>query len=180
MKFRERFNYNPQTDELGRGGFATVYKAVDTTTGQVVALKIFNRDGNKRYSVKEEVTKVIALKHPNIVRYMEFIQEESINFQGESEMIEIAVIEFIEAGDLKGLIKSSPDYIKDIAPKILSDILKGLEYLHQNRIIHRDLKPDNILLYVINGQVVAKISDFGISKKSECVKKCIRRDSGNP
>ena len=43
----------------------------------------------------------------------------------------------------------------------------GVEHIHSNNWVHRDIKPDNILICAIDGWVRLKISDFGLSKKSE-------------
>jgi len=71
-------------------------------------------------------------------------------------------MELANAGDLKQFAKNNPNSPKLFA--LLQQVLSGLEYLHQKGIIHRDLKPQNILLVEEDGELTAKISDFGISK----------------
>lgn len=48
---------------------------------------------------------------------------------------------------------------------ILRQTTEGLAYLHEKRIIHRDLKPGNILLSSFGQKLVAKLTDFGISRE---------------
>jgi serine/threonine protein kinase len=165
MTLKERFDYNPQTDLLGTGGFSTVFRAYDKETATYVALKFFNSDANKKYNIREELKKVSLLSHPNIVRYHGFISHDTVNFHGLKEEMEVGILELVDGGDLKDYLDRNPDISPDIYKKIFLDILYGLTYLHQNRIIHRDLNAKNILLKKgENGLVTAKITDFGISK----------------
>jgi formylglycine-generating enzyme required for sulfatase activity/serine/threonine protein kinase len=161
MKLNNRYEYNPATDLLGKGGFARVYKAQDLLLNRTVALKVFTGMGHQ-YSVLEEIKKAIQLDHPNLLRFYDVLLLEQTNVVGETEQTQIGVMELANAGDLKDFARANPG--SPLLYKLLKDVLLGLEYLHSKGIIHRDLKAQNILLVKQDGQLTAKISDFGISK----------------
>lgn len=166
MNFKERYKYNPQTDLLGKGGFARVYKATDTLLDREVAVKIFNTSENGYYTVLEEIKKVIKLEHPNLLRYYDVAILENTNAFGEKETLQVGIMELANAGDLKQFANENPNSI--LLYDLLQQVLSGLGFLHSKGIIHRDLKPQNILLLKDNtGKLTAKISDFGISKNTD-------------
>jgi TPR repeat protein/tRNA A-37 threonylcarbamoyl transferase component Bud32 len=162
MKFEDRYKYNIKTDLLGKGGFARVYKAHDTLLDREVAVKVFNPSDNEHYTVLEEIKKVIKFEHPNLLRYYDVAILENTNVFGEKEQLQVGIMEIANAGDLKTFIKKRPtdEQLSDL----LQQVLRGLGYLHSKGIVHRDLKPQNILLQNKNGKLMAKLSDFGISK----------------
>ena len=165
MKFQERYQFDFAKDLLGTGGFASVYKAKDVLLDRDVAIKIFSQQSGNKYSVVEEIKKVIKFEHPSLLRYYDVVLLDQQNVLGQKEQLQIGVMEYANAGDLKDFAKANPN--SPLLFKFLQQVLKGLEYLHQKNIVHRDLKPQNILLVEENGQINAKLSDFGISKDME-------------
>ncbi|KAF7471991.1 Hypothetical predicted protein [Marmota monax] len=118
LDVKSRAKRYEKLDFLGEGQFATVYKARDKNTNQIVAIK------------KE-------LSHPNIIGLLDAF--------GHKSNISL-VFDFMET-DLEVIIKDNslvltPSHIK--AYMLMT--LQGLEYLHQHWILHRDLKPNNLLL----------------------------------
>ncbi|MFU1855780.1 serine/threonine-protein kinase [Sphingobacterium sp. NGMCC 1.201703] len=162
MQFQDRYKYNPQTDLLGKGGFARVYRATDTLLDRVVAVKVFNTADSGHYTVLEEIKKVIKYDHSNLLRYYDVAILENTNAFGEKEVLQVGIMEYANAGDLKTFAQKNPD--SPILYQLLQQVLNGLYFLHNKGIIHRDLKPQNILLKEENGILTAKISDFGISR----------------
>ena len=162
MKFQERYLFDFKSDLLGKGGFASVYKAKDILLDREVAIKIFSQQSGNKYSVVEEIKKVIKFEHPSLLRYYDVVLLDQENVLGQKEQLQIGVMEYANAGDLKDFAKANPN--SPLLFKLLQQVLKGLEFLHQKNIIHRDLKPQNILLVEENGEINAKLSDFGISK----------------
>ena len=142
------------TEELGEGSFAKVYKGFNRK-GKVFAVKEI-KNVNTQYDkyITEEIN--IAkhkLKHKNIVEIHE-------HFTVNRNYI---VMEFCEMGNLN-------DYMVENETKVsqrisfMCDMALGVNYLHSQNIIHRDLKPENILLTDKSGQIVCKITDFGVSR----------------
>lgn len=160
MDFQQRYEFNPKTDLLGKGGFSKVYKATDTLLDRTVALKFFTGSVSDKYQVLNEIKKVIRFEHPNLCKYYDVAVLTNKNVVGETERIEVGIMEYIDAGDFKTYTRKNPQHVD----KLLIDVLKGLAYLHRHGIAHRDLKPQNILVKTDEDEPVCKITDFGISK----------------
>jgi serine/threonine protein kinase len=166
MLLFNRYEYNPQSDFIGKGGFSKVYKAYDKKFQRWVALKIYKtNDLAERYSPMAEIQRVIDLDHPNICRYIDFDEVEKEDSFGEKEIVQVGVMELLNGGNFLKYYTDKKDLI--IFKKLLTDVLHGLGYLHKKGIIHRDIKPANILIKETESGPVAKITDFGISKKSD-------------
>lgn len=143
--------------ELGRGGMAIVYRAVDTMLDRKVAVKIILSDSsNKEKSEKllkrfnREARVLASLSHPNIVKVLDY---------GEYESAPYLVMEFIAGGALKSKIGKPIPYAE--AATLLAPVARALQHAHQQKIVHRDVKPENIL---INDSDQLMLSDFGILK----------------
>jgi serine/threonine protein kinase/formylglycine-generating enzyme required for sulfatase activity len=160
MEFQKRYEFNPKTDLLGKGGFSRVYKATDTLLDRTVALKFFTADASTKYQILSEIKKVIRFEHQNLCKYYDVALLSSENMLGEAESIEVGIMEYLDSGDFRTFVSIHPEHID----KLLIDILKGLAYLHKRGIVHRDLKPQNILIKMEDDEPIAKITDFGISK----------------
>ena len=163
MILNNKYEYNPRTDQLGKGGFGTVFKAADTILNRAVALKLVDRNNlPAKYSLVAEISRVIDLNHPNLVRYYDAFIYTATDSMGQETEVQVGVMEYVNGGDLKQFC-GHPNIIPDLN-ELLKGILAGLTYLHSNGIIHRDIKPQNILLQKEHGKLIPKISDFGISK----------------
>ncbi len=141
--------------ELGQGGMATVYLAVQESFGRPVALKIMSphllaqRDFAQRFN--SEARMVASLSHPHIITVYDV---------GVHEQYHYIAMEYHTAGHLGELIeKGEIDARK--ALEITKDLAKALAFAHENGIVHRDLKPDNVL-FSKHGTVV--LTDFGIAR----------------
>lgn len=165
MIINDRYEYNPQKDLLGQGGFGKVYKAKDTHTNQIVALKFVEKDKfSDKYNLEGEFQKASSFDHPNLIRYFDGFDYELSNSIGQKSVLHVAAMEYANAGNLKEYDKRNLTYQQK--EKIIREILSGLEYLHAKNIVHRDIKPANILLNKdANGNLTIKVSDFGISKQ---------------
>jgi serine/threonine protein kinase len=65
-----------------------------------------------------------------------------------------------------------PHPVEESATKhIIREILKGLDYIHQNNIIHRDMKPQNVLVNFDKEKLEIRITDFGLSKYCAIIQK---------
>lgn len=166
MKLAERYEYNPSTDRLGKGGFGTVYKALDLERDELVALKFVQKSKiPERYTLAQEIERIKRLEHPNLVKYYDILRKEYQNVAGEIDEMQIGVMEYVNGGDLAAFLKMANRRKPETLRKILVGILQGLGYLHDNRFIHRDIKPQNILLQIDNQVVIPKLADFSLSKE---------------
>lgn len=130
--------------QIGAGGMGTVYRAVDTRLGRVVAIKI----AAERYSVRFqlEAQAISTLNHPHICT----LYDVGPNY---------LVMEFIDGSTLAAELKKGP-----LAPETVArygaQIAGALAEAHSLGIVHRDLKPSNIML-TKHG---VKVLDFGLAK----------------
>lgn len=140
--------------ELGKGGMAVVYRAVDTMLDRTVAIKVIHseEENQEKFSrrFRREAKTLANLSHPNIVKVLDY---------GEHEGAPYLVMEYISGGALKATLGKPIPYAD--AAATLVPIARALYYAHQQRIVHRDVKPENIL---INESGQPMLSDFGILK----------------
>lgn len=168
QSFRKRFTYDPAKDLLGKGGFGEVYKAYDNEDHIHVALKISHAATDDKYNLISEIKRFKKLSHPNIVKHIEAyeVNTGSTDIHGKPILYHVGILEYANNGTLADLLKKEKtDYrlLEDLA----KDIIEGLAYLHSQNIIHRDLKPTNILLFSEGEKLTAKITDFGIAKRTD-------------
>ncbi|MGB0839032.1 MAG: serine/threonine-protein kinase [Chitinophagales bacterium] len=164
MTVKKTYEFDPNKDLIGTGGFGKVFRARDVNLDMVVALKKYTGSLPTKYSLFEEIKRVIQLNHPNLVRYYDaFELEESSTF---GDKIQVGVMELINGGDLMKILKQRPN--EAVLRDVFIGIMRGIKYLHDRGIIHRDLKPENILIHIEqDGTFTPKIVDFGISKVLE-------------
>lgn len=162
--FKKRYTFDVNKDLIGKGGFSKVYRAMDNYRKRPVALKFYYGIWSEKYDIISEINRMEDIIHPNLIRYYDATIIETIGALGDQERIQVGIMEYADAGDLTSVYsKNDPILFK----KLILDILEGLKYLHQKGIAHRDMKPKNILLShaLEDFGLVAKIADFGISKK---------------
>jgi tRNA A-37 threonylcarbamoyl transferase component Bud32 len=142
---------------IGGGAFGSVYMAINLDTGEPMAVKeVKFKDPHSlitvRKAIREEMTAVERLAHPNIVTYygIEVHQDRVYIF-----------MEHCGGGSLGSLLENGRIEDEMVVRVYAHQLLKGIEYLHANNIIHRDIKPDNVLL---DSEGVIKLVDFGASK----------------
>ncbi|MBL7788184.1 MAG: serine/threonine protein kinase [Chitinophagales bacterium] len=157
---QKTYEFHPESDLIGRGGFGTVYRALDRNLNMQVALKKYSGNLPAKYSLFEEIKRVIRLNHPNLVRYYDAFELNEASAFGDK--IQVGILELVNGGDLTAFLAKKPNVA--ILSEIVLGIMSGLQYLHQQQIIHRDLKPENILLQYEGNDIIPKIADFGISK----------------
>ncbi len=166
MTIQEQYEYDPQKDRLGKGGFGSVFKAYDHIEKREVALKFVPQSAMPtRYGLAEEAQRLKNIKHPNLVKYYDFISTKFQNMLGEEDVMQIGVMEYVNGGDLGAYMKMPLARQENTLLALLKGTLNGLAFLHQHRIIHRDIKPQNILLDIKEGHITPKIADFSLSKQ---------------
>ncbi|XP_077537327.1 serine/threonine-protein kinase hippo [Haemaphysalis longicornis] len=137
--------------KLGEGSYGSVYKALHKESGQVLAIKQVPVDTDLQEIIKE-ISIMQQCDSPYVVKYY------GSYFKGSDLWI---VMEYCGGGSVSDIMRLRKKTLteEEIAT-ILSDTLRGLEYLHQRRKIHRDIKAGNILL---NTEGHAKLADFGVA-----------------
>ncbi|KAF5752227.1 putative serine/threonine-protein kinase [Tripterygium wilfordii] len=142
-------------DKIGQGTYSNVYKARDSLTGKIVALKKVRFDNLEPESVKFMAREILILRrldHLNVVKL-----EGLVTSRMSCSLY--LVFEYMEH-DLAGLA-ASPG-IKFTEPQVkcyMHQLLSGLEHCHNRHVLHRDIKGSNLL--IDNG--VLKIADFGLA-----------------
>lgn len=142
-------------DIIGTGGNGVVYRALDTLTDTVVAIKQLRPEQLdttptllERFRREGEALR--ELNHPNIVKMLDMVEE-----QGSQFLVE----EYIAGGDLTQLIKQEPLPV-DRTIALALELADALTRAHHLNIIHRDLKPGNVL---IAADGTPRLTDFGVA-----------------
>ncbi|CAG9333570.1 unnamed protein product [Blepharisma stoltei] len=139
---------------VGDGTFGTVYKAVNKSNGEVVAIKKMKK---KFYNWDEclalrEIKSLRKLSHQNIIK-----MKEVIRVNDELHL----VFDYLDQ-NVYELIKGRSDYLPESQIRsIMYQTFLGLAYMHKQGFFHRDLKPENLMVH----QEICKIADFGLARE---------------
>ena len=147
-------------EKIDCGAFGTVLHVFDKKLDKNIAVKVISkikRSPSYINKVKEEISELKKLNHPNIVKFYGFL---------EANNQLLVKMEFIKHGTLKNWMKNKEKISEEEASIILKNILSAIEYLHSKQICHRDLKPENIMLSRENDLNSIKIVDFGLSTQN--------------
>lgn len=141
--------------KIGSGSFANVYLAKYIHTDTLYALKVIKKtDITSSYEKKlnNEINILKKVNHPNIIKLYDVIEtHDALNI----------ILEYVSGGDLYELIIKDYKKIKiNDKKKIFNQLVKAVEYLHENNISHCDLKPENILIDENNN---VKLIDFNLA-----------------
>jgi LuxR family maltose regulon positive regulatory protein len=143
-------------EEIGRGGFAVVYRAHDTQLDRLVALKelrpILLADPGSVKDFRREARNIARLGHPHVVTIYDVYEAEQRQF---------IVMQLVDGSSLEELIARRGRLSWSETVEIIEAVAEGLDYAHTRGILHRDLKPANILLDSNHGPM---LSDFGLAK----------------
>mmetsp|Transcript_6576 Transcript_6576/g.17763 ORF Transcript_6576/g.17763 Transcript_6576/m.17763 type:complete len:316 (-) Transcript_6576:2271-3218(-) len=129
-------------EQIGIGGFAKVHRGLDRLSNDFVAIKI------RRFSSQQ-------VQHENIIRLI-------CTYVAQTKVF--IVTELASGGELLQRISDAGSFSEKDACAVVSQILKGVEYLHKRNIVHRDLKLENIMLSNLTPQAKVKIADFGLAR----------------
>lgn len=162
--------------ELGKGGFAVVYRARVRVSGLEVALKVVDKHracehlSNSTHSkasggggvdlacarVANEVRVHWGMKHPNVVELLDFFEDDRFVY---------LVLELCGRGDIYRRLRERGPFREEEAAGFMGQLLAGLAYLHERGVMHRDLKLSNLLLSEDGKRL--RIGDFGLAVKLE-------------
>jgi serine/threonine-protein kinase ULK/ATG1 len=142
--------------ELGKGQFGVVYKAHNSKSDEVFAIKSITKASiNSSPKLKElfdtEVKIMASIKHPNIMHLYELLETNNNYY---------LVLDYCRSGDMESYVKRHKGLGEDEAVYLLMQIMNGFKELHKMKIMHRDFKLANIFL----NDDRAVIGDFGFAK----------------
>lgn len=155
---------------LGTGSFGKVYRGLNTTTGELLAVKEIAVMGGEMAAfpggltatgspseaifegLMREVDMMKGLKHKHIVQYIGTSVVENRLY---------LLLEYVPGGSLHNMLTEFGPLQEEVIAHYTRQILKGLQYLHRKNIVHRDIKGANILITITG---VAKLADFGCSR----------------
>uniref|UniRef100_A0A8K9X459 Serine/threonine-protein kinase PLK n=1 Tax=Oncorhynchus mykiss TaxID=8022 RepID=A0A8K9X459_ONCMY len=144
---------------LGKGGFAKCYEITDMETKEVFAGKVVPKSmivkPHQREKMSSEISIHKSLDNPHIVGFHGFFEDDDFVF---------VVLEICRRRSLLELHKRRKAVTEPEARYYMMQLVKGCQYLHNNRVIHRDLKLGNIFL---SDDMDVKIGDFGLATTIE-------------
>ncbi|KAI8921586.1 kinase-like domain-containing protein [Entophlyctis helioformis] len=148
-------------EELGKGGFGTVYRATSrckNSHGLEVAIKMINKAAMKAQAMESRVLNEVEihwqLHHPSILQLYNYFEDNTNVY---------LVMELCKNGELfKYIQRRSRPLSEPETRGVMQQLVHGLAYLHSNRIMHRDLKLGNLLL---TERYDVKIADFGLASR---------------
>ena len=139
---------------IATGGMSTVYRGLDVRLGRPVALKVMDTRyaGDQQFLTRfhREARAIASLKHPGLV---------AIYDQGNDPTHPFLVMELIEGGTLRELLRERGPMPPHAVVAVLRPVLGGLGVAHRAGLVHRDIKPENVLISD-DGEV--KLVDFGL------------------
>jgi serine/threonine protein kinase len=145
-------------EQLGKGGFGTVYKATDPI-GRTVAIKVLKAgwvdDPSVMARFRLEALAAGKLFHARIATILDFDEAEGQPF---------LVMRFVDGQSLDKLLAEKGALDWETAIHILKEVAEGLDFAHKHGFIHRDIKPANFLISKEEGAV---LTDFGLAKAAE-------------
>ncbi|CAN8269333.1 unnamed protein product [Cochlearia groenlandica] len=146
---------------IGKGSYGVVCAAIDTHTGDKVAIKKINdvfEHASDALRILREVKLLRLLRHPDIVEIKSIMLPPS-----KREFKDIYVVFELMESDLHQVIKANDDLTREHHQFFLYQMLRALKYMHTANVYHRDLKPKNILA---NANCKLKVCDFGLARVS--------------
>ncbi len=151
-------------EQIGRGGMAVVYRALDVRLDRWVALKIMSpeaaRDQAFRQRFIHESRAAAAVDHPHIIPIFE---------AGEASGVLFIAMRYVSGGDVRALISRLGPLNETRTSNIITQVASALDAAHASRLVHRDVKPGNILIGEAAGSGYPDhvyLADFGLSKQS--------------
>ncbi|OWB78355.1 hypothetical protein B5S32_g2547 [[Candida] boidinii] len=138
-------------EQLGKGAFGVVYRAIDKVTKQDVAVKQIDLESSDEIKdIQQEIAILANCNHPNITKYHGCFLK---NFKL------WIIMEYLGGGSCHSLLSAGP-FSEDVIAVIVNQVIHALVYLHAGGKIHRDIKAANLL---ISDQGDVKIADFGVA-----------------
>ena len=126
---------------IGKGGYGEVKKVKHKELDVIRALKVIKKTRYKSQAelkmIKNEISIMKIVDHPNIVKLYEFFEDDE-NFY--------IIQEFCSGGQLFEAILKKKTFTENEAAEIMTQVLSAITHCHQRKIAHRDVKPENLLI----------------------------------
>lgn len=147
---------------LGRGGFGTVFRALDEVLQRVVAVKVLSPALSASVSARKrflaEARSAAKIRHPHVVQV----------YAVEEDTLPYLVMELIPGESLQQRLNRVGRLETREVARIGRQVAEGLAASHRLGLMHRDIKPENILLEAPPanrpGEALVKITDFGLAR----------------
>jgi serine/threonine protein kinase len=147
--------------QIGTGGMAVVYRALDLRLDRPVALKVLAprlaEDDAFRQRFIRESRAAAGVDHPHIIPVFD---------AGDAGGVLFIAMRYVSGGDVRSLIQSEGRISPGRATAIAAQAASALDAAHAHGLVHRDVKPGNILLDSAGGRDHVYLADFGLSKHS--------------
>jgi serine/threonine protein kinase len=167
-----QFHHYQLLEQIGAGGQAVVWSAVDRKRNVVAAIKfseVADSDQQQADDVmfEKQLERLLSVQHPHILPVYDFGLENQVRY---------LVSPYVAGGSLFDRIRKGPLPLED-AVRFITEITSSLHYLHGQGIIHRDLKPSNILL---NLKQHSYLADFGLARAVSLTTQAMHTGRGTP
>ncbi|KTW26115.1 hypothetical protein T552_03009 [Pneumocystis carinii B80] len=127
-------------EKMGDGAYSEVYKAICNETKEYVAIKAIRKyqlNYTQKVSVFKEIRIMQDINHPNIVRFLGFLENNDYYF---------LILELVEGGEIFYQIVRLTYFSEELSKHIITQVAHAIHYLHEEKgVVHRDIKPENIL-----------------------------------
>ncbi|KAL8209989.1 hypothetical protein R6Q57_006721 [Mikania cordata] len=144
---------------IEKGTFAKVYHGRELSSGESVAIKVFNKDQVTDHGMVDQIQREISatrlVRHRNIVELREVFATKSKIYY---------VMEYVSGGELFAKVAGGERLKEDIARKYFQQLIRAVDFCHSRGVSHGDIKPENLLL---DSNDDLKITDFGFSALSK-------------
>ena len=182
--FRTKYEYNPEKDKIGEGGFGVVYRAIKKDTKEKRAIKLIDikkykisyQQMNFRLPSNEDIKSYIEsiIKEIDSLKLMEGKNQENENtvklyeYYNHNEEIAI-VMELCDENLGTMIVNKNQNFTFSEIKEILYQLNNSFKIMYENKLAHRDLKPQNILIKYKDGNdknnFIVKLSDYGEAKR---------------
>ncbi|XP_042404440.1 mitogen-activated protein kinase 1-like [Zingiber officinale] len=159
--FEVTAKYKPPIIPIGKGAYGIVCSALNSQTGEQVAIKKIANAFDNKIDAKRTLREIKLLRHmdhENIVTIRDLIPPAV-----RDAFKDVYIAYELMDTDLHQIIRSNQALSEEHCQYFLYQILRGLKYIHSANVLHRDLKPSNLLL---NANCDLKICDFGLARTS--------------
>jgi serine/threonine-protein kinase len=148
------------TEPIGGGATGTVWRAIESATGEEVAIKLLREDLMRQPKAVtrfvQERAILLMLRHAHIVRVRDLLTV------GDSLGL---VMDLVEGGNLREYLRARGTLTTSHAAGLMAQVAQALAEAHRHEVVHRDLKPDNILMDRVDDErVEVRLTDFGIAR----------------